>query len=178
MARHLRGPRIRVRQRLPGDRRPAQRSASRPPHRTGSQRRRTAQAYRRTDLADQLGRRLLRIGIRPCGDHPRHPQHARRYRACQRNRTFRHPWSRILRRIAAGSAGLWRNRRGNRKHSAPTAAPRQGDRSARDDRLRPYFRRFQPDPHLASWRRCFRTCGTARARHVALRNRAIRGAGA
>ena len=178
MARHLRGPRIRIRQRLPGDRRPAQRSASRPSHRTGSQRRRAAQAHWRTDRTDQLGRKLLRIGIRPCGDHPRHPQRTRRHRACQRNRAFRHPWPRIFRRTAAGSAGLRRNRSGNRKHSAPTAAPRQGDRSARDDRLRPYFRRFQPDPHLASWRCRFRSCGTARARHVALRNRAIRGAGA
>lgn len=38
--------------------------------------------------------------------------------------------------------------------------------------------RFQSDPHLASWRCCFQSCGTARARHVALRNRTIRGAGA
>lgn len=58
----------------------------------------------RTDRTDQLGRKLLRIGIRPCGDHPRHPQRTRRHRACQRNRAFRHPWPRIFRRTAAGSA--------------------------------------------------------------------------
>ena len=178
MARHLCGPRLRVRQRLPGHRRPAQRRASRPPHRTRGERGRAAEAHRRAHRAHQLGRRLLRIRLRPCGDHPRHAHRSGRYAACQRNRAFRHPWPRVLRRAAAGSARLWWNRSRNRKHSTPSAASCEGRRSARDDRFRPYFRRFQPDSHLSSRCRRLRSRRAARARHVAVRHRPVRGAGA
>ena len=43
-------------------------------------------------------------------------------------------------------------------HSAPSAAPREGRRPTRHDRLRPHFRRLQPDPHLHS---CARISGLA-----------------
>ncbi len=63
-------------------------------------------------------------------------------------------------------------------HAAPSAAPREGRRPTRHDRLRPHFRRLQPDPHLHSWRSHLRFGRSACARHVAVRHRPARRAGA
>ena len=63
-------PRLRVRQRLPGHRRPAQRRAPRPPYRARGHRGGAARPHRRDHQHDQLGRGLLRVRLRPRGDHP------------------------------------------------------------------------------------------------------------